>query len=195
MKYAIWMLLCGVVVVLGGAALGDKSDPGPDGGSVDAILRLPKMEANGRLGLLEELTKARHNRQEGLIRLLESDVPNEIKCDIAYLLGLDRMEQSVEKLSNVITLEKDQSELDKRLPLYGRYPAVQALIRIGNPAVRRMVANIESSDSEKTRELSALVVRQIEGAEIGKIVLEKAMEKQTDDKKRGRLKAAIEGMK
>ncbi|MHC4529568.1 MAG: hypothetical protein ACYS29_16970, partial [Planctomycetota bacterium] len=76
--------------------------------------------------------------------------------------------------------------------LWDRYPVVEALIKIGKPSVRVMIHNIVSSNDKKVRDLSAKVIRYIEGREIGRIVLEKAAERQTDPAKKARLKGALD---
>jgi hypothetical protein len=143
-----------------------------------------------RIELVEQLIKERIHMERNLIRQLDNSKTKQAKFAVAFLLGYYRMEKSVPHLSKLITLEA-QGTKQKRENLWDRYPVVEALIRIGNPAIPEMIRNIETSEDNKVRELSARVIRYVEGAEIGRIVIEKAIEKQTDPRRKARLEAAL----
>jgi hypothetical protein len=64
-----------------------------------------------------------------------------------------------------------------------------------NPAIPKMIKNIESNDDANVRKLSATVIRYVDGPDIAKFRLEKAIESQSDPTKKARLKAAIEEIK
>jgi hypothetical protein len=101
------------------------------------------------------------------------------------------MEGSVKVLSKYITFARDHEVPHGREPLWGRYPVVEALIKIGRPAIPIMIANLENSTDILVRELSARVIRYIEEPEIGKVIIEIAMKKQADAAKKKKLQASL----
>jgi HEAT repeat protein len=160
-----------------------------------SIPKLTSIQEGERLKLLNQLSKDRSNLQTKLLSQLDESNPKEVTFGIAYLLGVYRMDQAVRHLSKYIALKNEQSDLVKRLPLYGEYPIVEALIRIGNPAIPAMIENIESSDDENVRKLSARVIRYIDGTEIANFRLAKRMENESDPIKKARLIAAMESIR
>jgi len=164
-------------------------------GNKERIAQMGSLDEKARMELLGELSKERSDIQSNLIYQLDNSRSKEVKFAAAFLLGFYRMEKSVYHLSRHITLENERVISSSRLPLWDRYPVVEALIRIGKPAVPEMLRTIETSEEEKVRDFSARVIRYVEGSEIGRIVIEKAMEKQTDPAKKARLKTALNYLK
>lgn len=159
------------------------------------IPKLASTREGERLKLLNQLSKDRSDLQAKLLSQLDESNPTALNLGIAYLLGVYRMDQTVQDLSKYIALKNVQSMDNKRLPLYGEYPVVEALIRIGNPAIPEMLRNIESSDDDNVRKLSARVIRYIDGTEIAQFRLEKRMEAESDQIKKMRLRVAIESIR
>jgi len=160
-------------------------------GNKERIARMANLNDKERMEFLGELCKERSDIQGDLIHQLGDSSSKETKFAAAFLLGIYRMKGSVYSLSRNITLENENILQDTRISLWDRYPVVEALIRIGKPSVREMIRNIQTSGDEKTRELSARVIRYVEGPEIGRIILEKAIEKQTDPQRKAKLEAAL----
>jgi len=114
------------------------------------------------------------------------------KCSAAYYLGEMRMSDAVAALADHITLRSDASgSLIKRLPVMKEYPAVEALIRIGKPSTRQMIQNLEERSDSLVRELCARVIRDVEGYDFARIIIQAAIAKQSDTGKKERLQAAL----
>ena len=186
------VLLCGLVIGLWSVVYGESSVNETTNNSFQ-IPRFVSLDEAERIRALERLSKTRSDMQTALISQLDDSNPKEVTFSIAYLLGINRMEESVPHLSKYIALEADVA-INKRLSLWDQYPSVEALIRIGNPAVPEMLKSIETSKDKKVRELSARVVRYVMGPDIAKVVLEKAMEGKSEAVK-ANFKAAIESMR
>jgi len=135
-------------------------------GNKERIARMATLKDEERMELLGKLSRERSDIQGDLIHQLANSTSKDMKFAAAFLLGMYRMEQSVRELSKFITLESHHSIDWKREPLWDRYPVVEALIRIGKPAIPEMIRNIETSEDKKVQELSARVIRYVEGAEI-----------------------------
>ena len=52
--------------------------------------------------------------------------------------------------------------------LYQRFPVVVALVRISKRTIGTMIDNIENAQDRKTRQLSAKVIRYVEGNDLAK---------------------------
>jgi hypothetical protein len=189
MKYLLCLVvgcfLLGIGILVAGEPNNKKTDKKSQ--------RIPKFASMGndeRMRLLEQLSKDRVDFEGQLLVQLDKANPKEVTFAIAFLLGFNRMEDSVRFLSPLIALEADMTE-NNHIP-WGRYPVAEALIRIGGPSIPAMMKNIETSDDKKVCELSAEVIRYVDGPEIAKFRLEKAMEKQADPGKKAKLKAAVE---
>lgn len=163
-------------------------------GATNAIPQLASLKAEERLKLLDKTVNDRYSLQSELIAQLDASKSKEVTFSAAFLLGIYRMEDSVPTLAKIITMESDVMLHASAEPRWDQYPIVEALIRIGNPAVPEMIKNIETSKDKKVRELSARVIKYVMGPDIAKIVLEKAMKDKSDAVK-ANFKAAIESMR
>jgi hypothetical protein len=142
----------------------------------EQIDKLSTLSGEKRIELLEQISNEYYAIQGRLIYLLSNSDSNDMKFATAYLLGIYRMEQSVRELSRFITLEYKSIE-ESREFLWDRYPIAEALTRIGKPSVSEMLNNIQTSDDEKVREISALVIGGVEGPNVGRFIIETAMKK------------------
>lgn len=180
MKYVYCLVLSGLVlglwtVVIGGTDVKKRDDRN------SSFSRLRSLNSKECLPLLGQATKERMEFQKALIAQLDESNPKEVTFSIAYLLGLHRMEQSASHLSRYIALEADADEvLHKDFPLWNRYPVAEALVRIGNPSVPVMLKNIEKSQDKNVRVLSAKVILGVEGPQVARLVLERAMQDKPD---------------
>ena len=182
---------CWAVVVGTCLAVGAFSEDAPISGSTEPMRQLATLPAEGRQQLLLQCFETRQSLERELIGQFDVAQADDVRCDIAYALGLYRMEGAVGALSRHIKL---RSAMHRRRPLGGEYPAVDALGRIGNPAIPEMIKNIENSDDPQVQELSLRVIRYVEGAEVCKFVLQLAIDKQADKEKKGRLSSALDAI-
>ena len=178
------------LVSVGGGVTG--AEP-PSAAQHLVIPRLASLSSKERTELQVRLVSDRFNMCDRLLQQLDPATDKEVSFEIAYLLGIYRMERAVSELSRYIAVRNDKFDPNVylQMSLYGEYPIAEALTLIGNPSVRPMLDNLEASDDATVRKLSARVIVIVEGREIAKVVLEKAIEKQRDDAKKARLKAAI----
>ncbi len=189
MKHEIGLGFCVVLCVIG--AFAEKTMKMQPDGNKARIAQMGALEGEERIELLRQLSKQRSDIQRNLIQQLGDSKSKDMKCAVAYLLGRYRMERSVPELSKYITLEYEHHSNWKREPLWGQRPVVEALIKIGRPAISDMIRNIETSEYEKVRQFSARVIRYVEGPEIAKVIVEMAIEKQPDERKKENLRAAL----
>lgn len=156
-----------------------------------AFVQMGALPEKERMELIKEQTQGYYALQNNLIHQLGAATSKHHRFSAAFLLGLYRMPDAASHMAKYIALEETERRRNKRLPLWGRYPVAEALIRIGRPAVPAMLQNIATSDDEKVCELSANVIRHVEDPEIGRFIVERAIKKQPDAEKKKRLQEAL----
>ncbi len=110
-----------------------------------------------------------------------ADLSPQIKAETCYLLGIVRAERTVEILAkNIAFTALDPRSLD-RLPKWSSRPCQEALVMIGKPAVPALIELIRTNVDRGLRNLATLTVFQIEGADLGAIVLQKAADDSTGE--------------
>ncbi|MBU1858224.1 MAG: hypothetical protein KKC28_14700 [Verrucomicrobia bacterium] len=155
--------------------------------------RLKNARERERLAVINSIEKEYNGKksndlQNSLIEILaQPEYSNEAKCAAAVLIGRCKIDKGLDMLSKNISLFDGSPD-----PIgFETFPAKLALIRIGKPATPFMIKNLEESDNEVVRDLSAQVISAVEGSEGGRFVIEKAIEKQTDKDKRQKLEAIL----
>ena len=151
---------------------------------------LGQLSDKEREALLHDSSQYLQKIQETLLSHLGS-TNKDVRCYAAYLLGEYRFPQAATSLSQVIDLKSDVRQ-NTREWFWDLYPAVEALIKIGNPSISAVIRNLEESDDPKVRELSLKVISYVEkDKDIAQLRLKKALEAQPDSKKKTRLEVAI----
>lgn len=189
-RYAIALstvLFFGILLFVEGGEMGSSEI-----GLLGKITNLSQLHREARFALIGEAVKERQDTEKSLISYLSSpESPFEIKVLSAYLIGEYRMSAAAKHLADNITLEWDGSIKVKREVPWGRYPVVDALAKVGKPALPEVLRLIQENSDMRVRELAAQVVRDIEGPDLGRIVIEKAIAKQTNPERKQRLEAAL----
>ena len=155
----------------------------------DSIQKFEALDAKGRTSLVES-NRVRLERVRGLLldKLLSKD--EEVRFFAAYLLGQYRFPEAVDALAKSIALLDDRPRFAERL--WDRFPAMEALVRVGSPSLLAMIRNLEQSDDPTVTELSLKVLYRIDGEkEIAQFRLKKAFAAQQDSKKKARLESAL----
>ena len=160
----------------------------------------------GQAQTLEEFEQATIKIQEKrselitfLIRMLRKETEKEKKIRICYLLGQYKATEAIRDLSKNITLEAQVSDA-ARLPIWGKYPAQEALIKCGFRSIRYMISNIETSDDKQIQNLSVKVIWLVigeglsnysDGKEYARMIIQKRINQESDPVKKARLEAAL----
>jgi hypothetical protein len=132
------------------------------------------------------------NLQDCLVNPKSSNLT---RCEAAFSLGQMRLSSGVDVLARSITLELDPSYPVDHIPIIAGYPAMDALIKIGNPAIPAVMRNLIESDDLKVADLSLKVLYRIDGdKDIVQLRLQKALKAETDSKKQQRLRAALKAL-
>ena len=158
------------------------------------------LDINNNLSIEEwhkETLKLAHERFNIIDKLMRQlhygkNLNKEKKIRICYLLGKYRASRATMDLLNIITLEdQNVTEEDTRFPLWRKYPAYEALIKIGVPTIPRILKKLETESDLLAMRLEVAVIYWVYGKEIAKIILDKALAKQTDTQKAKNIKKAM----
>lgn len=185
---ALMLVSCAVLA----AEDGDESPIVPESSLPDRIASLDRMPDLDRTMLLHELALERQEVFETLIAKLNSK-RLEARLLAAYLLGMYRMDQAAPHLARYIRMTDDKrSEGVPDFWFWGKYPAAEALVAIGQPSVPYLIDNLAESDDELIRSLSLGAILKVEGEEIAKLALGEALKRPRSASQQQRLKAAYD---
>lgn len=160
---------------------------------IDAIMPL-KMEQ--RMELHKRVLEDRKARIGGLLLVVQNlkNAPKEDfeGCRLSFairMLGDLRAVEAVQPLINIVDLQfskvmglattEDDSEV------------IQALVKIGKPASTKAVEYLAGDKSSKRAPRYVRVIAQVEGIELGKVMVRLAAVKEQNPEKKARLEAAI----
>ena len=186
MKTVSLCVLILTVVLVACASEGDYMEQS----KAEKLKMMDRMTASDRESLLTDLETEWQATKEALINNLSSQ-QEQTRFSAAYLLGLYRYVDAADSLAQVIDMESKDSAAQKRLARWDRYPAVEALIKIGKPSVPAMLRNLEESKNENVKELSARVISYVEGKELAKSIVANAIAKQGDPAKKANLESSL----
>lgn len=188
--------ICGVMVILwvtGMVGCGKTDKP-----SAGDMARLRSENQTERKAASRAILEQRARTIGELEKIVRDFVGEESRKGSAktavVLLGKLRAVEAVALLAENISVYVFYKSTKRIQSLEDAFPCVGALSEIGKPSIAAMIGNLASSEDEKVRELSARVILNVEGTEIGRIVIEKAIEDESDPTKKARLRAAVEYM-
>ena len=202
MKIASVFIIVLSIAVLGLNFLaGEENEPTEsDSKSIKEILMGKDIEAVGRLKV--RLPEERREMIQDLIFIVEKEPTEEkgvldgVQVVAAYLLGELRAEEAVKPLANKIDVGAGV--------IYAKtmgtvWPCFGALKRIGKPASLECLERLAAEDEKKIegqrigrRGLFLMVVRDVEGEEVAKFMLQRAIEKEKDEKRKANLSSALD---
>src|SRR5205085_483017 len=111
------------------------------------------------------------------------------RMSAAWLLGDLRTDRAVEALLDHIDLEDPRHCVDTRPPLYRHWPALEALVKIGDRAAEFAVYRLAKGVKDTHRDLMLWLIWRIHGIAGGARYLERSGEHEEDP--RGRLNLAV----
>lgn len=155
--------------------------------TIPMISQMTALSPEDRMKCLRKFDPEWAGVQNKMIEQFNASSSKNMKCAIAYLMGLYRMEKCAGVLSSNITLDDDYILPNDSVNLWQQSPIIDALIGIGRPSIPEMIKNIEGNNDPRVRDLSSRVIQSIEGAEVGRFIIEKAIEKQGDVEKKKNL--------
>jgi hypothetical protein len=171
---------CLIIIGLFGA---DGSDIPPSLVNLD-FAAYQNMSRNTLAQKLEEMDESRINMEIAVtLELRKKDEPKQAKLAAIVIAGCFRFERVSPELAQMIDFNDDgYNGTATAVPLWDRYPAAQALLRIGNIAVPSLLSNLATSNDHLVRELSARSLWAILHAGPAKVALQEEIQRQADAK-------------
>lgn len=163
---------------------------------ISRMTELGKLTDQDLVMLVQDSRQHLHQIQEALLTKLGSE-NEDVNFYAAYLLGEYRFPQAANSLARVIALkDKVRSTMKRKSEwLWDRYPAMEALIKIGNPSIPAVIRNLEESDDAEVRDLSLKVLQHIEtDSEVAQLRLRRASEAQANPEKKARLQSGLQAL-
>ncbi len=151
-----------------------------------------RLEGKPQKKQLAALTQEFRDLEMALIGELDKANSVEQKSAVVFLMGWYRSIVCLRVLAENVTLEYESTELEDKKPLWGRYPAVEALTKIGKAANWHMFRNIETGKDTEFRRLSCEVILRIEGPKVARFILELELKKTKDETGRQRFQEALD---
>jgi HEAT repeat protein len=143
--------------------------------------------------LTREAVQQRIQLTEKLADLLRSSTSPELKARICFLLGAYRAERTVNELIQNIDLDTGIHGEKSKIPLWGRFPCMEALVYIGRPAREKLVHLLATREEKTVRQQALEALISIEGRNaIG--LLQESLEHSQGEEAR-RVRGALEDIK
>lgn len=127
-----------------------------------------------------------------LRQLREAGLPAQGKVYAIYLLGQWRATASVSTLLENISLTAPRSDPRIGIARWGTYPAQEALARIGSPAVNMILDSLPAEQDQLRRKLMCYVIHDVEGKNLGRLILQSRLANESDGGRRANLQAALD---
>jgi hypothetical protein len=124
------------------------------------------------------------------LRLAKSD---EARTLLIYALGELRAVRAAEVIVEHIDLKPPRRDLALKIARWGPFPAVEALTKIGRPAVNEILAKLQRDVANDRLHLMVEVIFAAEGAKCGRILIENEVATYANDPKiKANLEAALD---
>jgi hypothetical protein len=140
------------------------------------------------------LSKADEQRKELaklLINHVDTNPSRNVQAAAMYIMGRHRLVETVPALIKHIDFETGERPVPSAEPLWERYPAMEALIVIGRPAVLAAVDLLATEDGDLRRTLAVKVVRYAEDSGTAAFILDRARNSEMDPNRKARLGDAV----
>jgi hypothetical protein len=167
---------------------------------LEDVIASVRTNTNSLATFEEQLANFHCGRQqfakELLVILADTNSSDLSQCAAAYYLGEMRFPEAAEVLAGKIAFRFNALKYPwYNFPNVSDYPALDALVKIGNPSISAVIRNLAESDDAKVGELSLQVLNRIEGdKDIVRLRLQKALDTQKNSVKRARLQVALDAL-
>ncbi|OGP79421.1 MAG: hypothetical protein A2V86_01765 [Deltaproteobacteria bacterium RBG_16_49_23] len=158
---------------------------------MELMKNLDTLDERSRMELLSQVDQQRQELLLILLKHLDTSSSINVKAATIYLMGRHRLSEGIEELIRRIDFDAGENLLLSALPLWDRYPAMEALINIGQPAVSAAIELLATDMNDLRRDLAVKVVRYVEDGEVAGFILTRAHAAETDPNRKANLQDAI----
>ena len=165
----------------------------PDSKVVEMLRGIEHRSSSNRILLLRSAS-LNLNEIGNLLQSKLNSNDKEVQLCSAYLIGQYRFPEASELFVDNITLQDNRPQFAEKL--WGWYPAMDALVKIGNPAIPFLITKLTNSDDTEVRALALEALSRIDNdVAITKFRLQVLISDQIDSPKMINLEAAIQKLK
>lgn len=158
---------------------------------MELMKKLDTLDERSRMEILSQVDEQRQELLLILLKYLDTSYSVNIQAAAIYLMGRYRLSEGIEELIQRIDFDAGENLLLSALPLWDRYPAMEALINIGQPAVPAAVELLAKDMNDLRRDLAVKVIRYVGDAGIAGFILTRALATETDPNRKANLQDAI----
>jgi hypothetical protein len=192
-KYSL--LAVGLAVIAGLLIGGQKTQkagkPMIDQQVMELMKKLDTLDDRSRMKLLSEVDEQRNELLGALLKQLGTSSSKQVQAAAIYLIGRNRLSDGTDELIRRIDFDPGTRAQRGPRPLWEQYPAMEALITIGQPSIKPAVELLATESDDLRRALAVKVVRYVNGAETAEFILQRAQAASTEAGRRSRLDDAL----
>jgi hypothetical protein len=193
MKYSL--IAAGLAVIAGLLVGGQKirrvEKPMIDQQVMELMKKLDTLDDRSRMKLISEVDEQRNELLGALLKQLGTSSSKQVQAAAIYLIGSNRLADGVEELIRRIDFDPGTPIQRGPEPLWEKYPAMEALITIGQPSIKPAIELLATESDDVRRNLAVKVVRYVTGAETAEFILQRAQAASSDAGRRSRLDDAL----
>lgn len=154
---------------------------------MELMKSLDTLDERARMRLLSKVDEQRNELLIVLIKQLDTSPSKNVQAAAIYLIGRHRLAEGVSELIRRIDFDASGQAVKGAEPLWEQYPAMEALITIGKPAVPAALNLLATEANDLRRTLAVKVIRYVEGAEVARFILDRAYTTENDSARKANL--------
>jgi len=159
--------------------------------TVQLMSRLDTLDERSRIKLVSQVDDQRNQLLNILVKYIDTSPSTNVRAAAIYIIGRHRLSEAAPELIQHIDFDAGEAPRSGSLPLWGRFPAAEALITIGLPSVAPAIELLASDANELRRDLATKVIRYVEGYDVSKFILDRAFSAETGANRKARLAEAV----
>jgi len=159
----------------------------------DVMKKLDSLDDRSRMKLISQVDEQRSELLGVLVNYLDTSPSKNVQAAAIYMIGRHRLSDGVDELMRHIDFQSDEP-LRGALPLWEKFPSMEALITIGNPSVKPCLELLATDENDLHRTLAVKVIRYVESADVALFVLQQAQASEKDVKRKEMLADALDRM-
>ena len=158
---------------------------------MELMRKLDTLDERSRMNLLSGVDEQRSELLGVLLKHLGTSSSVNVQAGAIYLIGRHRLSEGVGELIRRIDFDTGERLKIGPLPLWDRYPAMEALITIGWQSVPAVIELLTTEENNLRRDLAVKVIRYATDTEVAKFILERAHKIESDPNRKGNLQDAL----
>lgn len=158
---------------------------------MDLIKQLDELDRHSRMRLISRVDEQRHELLGILLKQLGTSTSKNVQAAVIYFIGRHRLSEGVQDLIQWIDFDAGHSKKIRPLPLWDKYPAMEALINIGRPAVPKAIELLATDTVDIRRDLAVKVIRYVEDADLAEFIVQRAYAEEKDSVRKANFKDAL----